>query len=197
MDMNQLHRLMLEAAMANPNMVVTNTWPSKPGHIPYTETWVVPPPKIEKFAGTVDLTAQFEFRCSWHIAALGAVPIGSAMHMMFHRGDDASEKAEDAMDAHTCGLKSLEVIVNNPLDVPAKVTIAPALWTRQIGGEPKNDVTIMTPTYVLWQLGQAYKAIFEQEYADGRWKIWGHELNDLYFERLYVRGNRAWLSIGS
>jgi hypothetical protein len=74
------------------------------------------------------------------------------------------------------GVRALEravVDIEYPLHHTVTVAIAPG--TR--GGRPW-----MSAGYILWQTAQAYEQLYREEAVDGRHGVWGHCLNDLYFE---------------
>ena len=72
-------------------------------------------------------------------------------------------------------VEQIEADIDYPLKHKVTVKFGPYL----INGRPR-----MTTSYILWQLARAYRQIYEEEAEDGRHGVWGHCLNDLYFERV-------------
>lgn len=88
--------------------------------------------------------------------------------------------------------RAVRVDLTYPLTIGVQLTIPPYDVTTEWGDGRELTDSRMDVGYVLWVVAREYVRIYENW---RRYKVWGHELADLYFERLTVDGSRAKLEV--
>lgn len=114
-------------------------------------------------------------RCNYQVLTLASLTPSQAIQLLAVQG------LEDCEVFHQADIRKVEADLHYPLSRIVTVRIEPSILVLPgRGGRRWLD-----PSYVLWQLAQAYLRIYAEEAeSPGRYGVYGHVLGDLVFEGL-------------
>jgi len=124
-----------------------------------------------------------------HVDTVGELSVGHASRLIHGVIRGVRDLASDL------GVRTYRVQITYPLTMGVELSIRPALvtWRPPKGTLVKGRATPLG--YVLWMIAQEYRRIYSEW---RRYGVWGHAIDDLYFEELRVlRGGRLGLVVGS
>lgn len=110
-----------------------------------------------------------------HVATLATLSIEQASVLVRGVG---RRRGELEYDLPT---KPLLIDITYPLTVGVRLCVHPYTLTQEFGDGLKLPVRCMDVGYFLLVVAQEYKRIYDHW---RRYRVWGHELDDLYFTRL-------------
>lgn len=133
--------------------------------------------------------AETRFFLNHHVATLGTLTLAQA-HRLIHGVGARRRHLEKRLPN-----KPLRVELVYPLSKGVELEIAPFRVVDFYADGRKEERDEMSIGYFLWAIAQEYYRIYKQW---KRYKVWGHELEDLKFERMEIfRGGRVDLLVGS
>lgn len=121
-----------------------------------------------------------DFMLNHHVESIASIPFETAQRLII----GGAKKALHGI-ALEIEPQPITIRLNYPLSRAVEVTIKPY---------ERNGRKWMNLGYILWIIAREYKRIYKQHKHYG---IWGHMLDDLWFERLTIKNGRGELFIGS
>jgi len=123
-----------------------------------------------------------DFFLNHHIESVASIPFETARCLIIGGGP----WKEHQFIATQIEPTPITITLDYPLSRAVTITIKP----YELHGHKYMDLG-----YVLWQVAKQYQRIYKQH---KRYGVWGHMLDDLWFERLMIKKNgQAELFIGS
>lgn len=137
---------------------------------------------------TIRRTRESVFDLDVHVATLATLSIKQAA-MLIRGVGHRNAKFEGELPA-----KPLVVDITYPLTIGVRICVHPYVFTQKFGDGEEFSARGMDIGYFLLVVAQEYKRIYDHW---RRYKVWGHELDDLYFDRLEIHkdGRRAAIEV--
>lgn len=130
-----------------------------------------------------------KFLFNHHIATLGTLTITQAIRLI--QGYGVTKRGLE----HELPLMPINVQLTYPLSKGVELTIHPYQVVRTFGNGKIEEDERMEVGYLLWVIAQEYFRIYKNW---KQYKVWGHDIGDLFFEGLKISKNGdADLLVGS
>lgn len=133
-----------------------------------------------------EMEEQFKWniRLMYHIETVASLELSVVEKLLY--GIDEDGHYQKTLPTRTYG-----VIIGYPLSVDVALTIPPLTIKSRRTGKERQEQNV---PYLLWTIARAYAHIYEHWEDHG---VWGHALNDLWFEQLRINGEELSIGIGS
>jgi len=135
-------------------------------------------PRAGRVAPIPRRTLERDFRLNHHVATVGTLTLEQADELLHGCGALVRRLERDLAP------RPVSVDIVYPLSVGVRLKLRPFTVVEEWGDGTRSEEKRMSVGYVLWSAAREYERI----YLDwAKYKVWGHGLEDLVFERLLVR----------
>lgn len=121
------------------------------------------------------------FTFDYHVATVASLTSIQAINLL------SSNLGEKGIDPRV-----LTVDLTYPLTMGVRVKMRPYTLVEEFEDGHERTFKEMTLGYVLWVMAHEYIRIYEEH---KKYRVWGHELDDLHFGGLYIRKGRGRLVV--
>jgi len=138
------------------------------------------------------------WRCNWHVATLAGLTLEQARSLITVESHPEDKKAGWQGNWFNRQPETFTVVIDYPMHATVRLEIPP-VTVRYRRGHSRTEVH---PGSFLWTVAQHYKKIYAEaeasEKGQKKYGIWGHQLEDLYFEGIsFDKKGNARLLMGS